>query len=359
MIDTPMIDTLMIDTVGVASDSVQESGPDLNSIYIELLLFTEKAEVQYITNYSRDDRRKNQMVFALPLTDSFRYRPLSMDLDERIELLEYYSPERDSLTLWMKDSTDYKKDTVKMELVYTVIDTADRYVSITDTLIFSYREKSSKKKKEDEEESMEEKLEVSTIRKGKEHDPNRNLILDVEFPIALMEDSLISLYHIPDSVEIEEPFQVFPDSTLLTRGRISAEWKSASKYRLVLLPGAIKCIYPMNHDTIDISFKTRDLEYYGRILLNMENVQNRVLIQLISKEKVLQQQVVEASGQYSFNYLIPQAYGIKFVHDLNGNGKWDTGNYMEKLQPEPVEFLPVEITVRSNWDHDVTMVLEK
>ena len=27
--------------------------------------------------------------------------------------------------------------------------------------------------------------------------------------------------------------------------------------------------------------------------------------------------------------------------------------------PEPVEFVPKEITVRSNWDHDVTMILEK
>ena len=35
------------------------------------------------------------------------------------------------------------------------------------------------------------------------------------------------------------------------------------------------------------------------------------------------------------------------------------GNYLKKLQPEPVEIWPGTITVRSNWDHDVSMILKK
>ena len=357
--DTTVLDTTVSDTTGVATDTLVNKGPDLNSIYIDLLLFTEETNIQYLTDYSRKDRRKNQIVFAMPLTDSFRYRPLPVDANENIELLEYFSPDRDSLTLWMTDSTDYKRDTLKMELIYTMKDTADQNVTVKDTLIFSYREKAAKKKKDDQEVILQEKLQVSTIKKGKEQNLHQNLVLDLEFPLESIQDSMISLFHIPDSVEIAEPFQVFTDTTLLTRGWISTEWKSAAQYRMVLLPGAITSIYPMEHDTIDITFKTRDLEYYGRILLNLENVQNRVIVQLISKNNVIQEQEVDVSGQYTFSYLVPGIYSIKFVHDLNGNGKWDTGNYMEKLQPEPVEFLPVEITVRSNWDHDVTMELEK
>ena len=357
--ETTVSETTVSDTTGVATDTLVNEGPDLNSIYIDLWLFTEETNIQYITDYSREDRRKNQIVFAMPLTDSFRYRPLPVDANENIELLEYFSPERDSLTLWMTDSTDYKRDTLKIELIFTMKDTADQNVTVKDTLIFSYREKAAKKKKDDQEVILQEKLQVSTIKKGKEQNLHRNLVLDLEFPLESIQDSMISLFHIPDSVEIAEPFQVFADTTLLTRGWISTEWKSAAQYRMVLLPGAITSIYPMEHDTIDITFKTRDLEYYGRILLNLENVQNRVIVQLISKNNVIQEQEVDVSGQYTFSYLVPGIYSIKFVHDLNGNGEWDTGNYMEKLQPEPVEFLPVEITVRSNWDHDVTMELEK
>ena len=115
----------------------------------------------------------------------------------------------------------------------------------------------------------------------------------------------------------------------------------------------------MAHDTVDVNFKTRDLEYYGQILLTLNNVKHRVLVQLFSGKTVAKELSVEADGQYAFPFLAPNKYQLKFIHDLNGNGKWDTGNYLEKVQPEPVEFLIKTIEVRSNWDHDVTMILKK
>ncbi len=170
---------------------------------------------------------------------------------------------------------------------------------------------------------------------------------------------VINFYYIPDSVEVVEPFEVFSDTLSLNRGWISAKWKSAAKYRMVLYPGAIISIYPLEHDTIDVSFKTRDIEYYGQILLTLENVSTRTIVQLINKDNVIREKVVDKSGLYSFSHLVPQEYQIKVIHDPNKNGKWDTGKYMEKIQPESVEILPVVINVRSNWDHDVTMKLEK
>ena len=53
--------------------------------------------------------------------------------------------------------------------------------------------------------------------------------------------------------------------------------------------------------------------------------------------------------------LDPKIYKIKLVYDSNGNGKWDTGNYLKKIQPEMIEFYPDAITVRANWDVDVTV----
>ena len=125
------------------------------------------------------------------------------------------------------------------------------------------------------------------------------------------------------------------------------------------MPGALSSIYPLEHDTLSVAFKTRDLEYYGQILLTLQNVQHPILILVSSQKKLVEQRLVETGGLYTFPFLTPREYEFKFIHDLNGNGKWDTGSYLEKLQPEPVEFLPVEIKVRSNWDHDVTMTLKK
>jgi hypothetical protein len=351
-------DALAIDSLSLAADSISALGPDLNSIYIDLELFTEESDIQYITDYNREDRRRLQVVFARPLSDTFHYQILAEDGPQTIDLLEYMSPERDSLSLWIRDSVHYKRDTLFLQVNYTAKDTSNLYITQTDTLRFTFREKPDPKRKADQEE-LPEKLEVRTIRKGGTQELHRDVALTLNLPLLEITDALIHIYHIPDSVEVEVPFRTRKDSLLPNRAWISGSWESAGKYRMQVLPGALTSIYPPAHDTLDISFTTRDREYYGQILLTLENVSGPTIIQLINRKKILEERMVDADGVYIFPNLVPQDYSLKFIHDINGNGKWDTGNYLKKLQPESVEILPVTITVRSNWDHDVTMNLEK
>ena len=352
-------DTIIADSTGMAADSIVDKGPDLNAIYIDLMLFTEEPEIQYLTDYSREDRRKLLLTFARPLTDTFFYHFLQEENEKGLTVLDHFSSNRDSLTLWVKDSLQYKRDSLFMEVGYTIKDTSDQYVIRKDTLLFSYKEQSSRNKRGQAKEKEEEKLAIHTIRNNANQELNLKLPLVIDFPLDRIQDTLISLYHIPDSLELAVPFVVKIDSTTLGRASLSASWESAANYRLVALPGAISSIYSLEHDTIDVKFSTRDLEYYGQILLSLENVKDRVMIQLFSGNKMLGERTIVEDGQYVFPFLAPKEYSFKFIHDLNGNGKWDTGKYMEKLQPEPVELLPVKIEVRSNWDHDVTMKLEK
>jgi len=160
-------------------------------------------------------------------------------------------------------------------------------------------------------------------------------------------------------VEVPAPFTISADTSIPNLAWLSTQWEPEMKYRLIMLPGALASIYPVQHDTLDVSFTTRDDEYYGQILLNLENVSDSVLIQLMSKDRVVRQLTATGDGRTTIAYLHPQEYRIKFIHDRNGNGKWDTGNYLKKIQPEAVEFLPSPINVRSNWDHEVTFTLEK
>jgi len=352
-------DTVFADSTGIVSDSLVDKGPDLNAIYLDLNLFTEASEIQYLTDNTREDRRKIQLVFALPLTDTFSYKTLQADDQSEPRFLDDFAKNRDSLTLWIRDSIHYKKDTLRMALNYTVKDTSEQYIVRRDTLMLTYREKQSKSRKEVAVQKEEEKLDVRTIRKSGNQDLNRDLPLLLDFPLGSLNDTLFKLYHIPDSIEIPLPFEVKADTLNPYRATLSTSWESASKYRMLVLPGAISSIYPMQHDTIDVNFKTRDLEFYGQILLSMVNVNNQVLIQLFSGKTIVEERIVKADGQYTFPFLSPKEYHFKFIHDLNENGKWDTGDYLKKLQPEPVELLSVPIEVRSNWDHDVSKVLEK
>lgn len=354
-----MPDTISVDSTAMVSDSLAGPGPDLNSIYIDLMLFTEASEIQYLTDYKRDDRRKIEITFALPLKDTFAYHTLQAENESAPFFLEKYSPFRDSLTLWLMDSVDYKMDTIQMALDYTVMDTTEQFVVRKDTIMFTYREKESKNKREEKVQETQEKLEIHTIRNNANQDLNRDLSLLLDFPVGRVNDTLFSLFQIPDSVELPAPFIVKADTLSPYRVVLSSTWESASKYRLEVLPGAITSIYPMQHDTIDVSFKTRDLEFYGQILLTLKGVNNQVLVQLFSGKSMVEERIVNSDGQYAFPFLSPKEYQFKFIHDTNENGKWDTGNYLEKLQPESVELLPVTIEVRSNWDHDVAATLVK
>ena len=355
--DLRVRDTINVtDTLSMAADTLQPAGPELNALYIDLMLFTEDPELQYIADYNRDDRRKLEMVFAIPVSDSFQYHFIQ---DEKQSVyLEEFSTRRDSLTLWVLDSTSYQKDSLFLAMQYTALDTAMQYVSVNDTLVFSYREKTSKRGKKGEEEEKE-KLKLTSLRNGGFQNLHRELGLRLDFPLEGVRDSLIRLYHIPDSVEMEVPFRAHKDSTSMYRAYLEADWESDASYKLLALPGAFTSVYPIGHDTLEVSFQTRDSEYYGRILLTVQNVQNQVLVQLLNENALVKEIMVETDGQYEFPNLDPKEFSFKFIHDLNGNGRWDTGKYLEGRQPEQIEFLPKDIEVRSNWDHDVTMVLKR
>jgi len=359
IVNSVIPDTVYADSSAAVLDSIADQRPNLNAIYIDLKLFTEASEIQYLTDNTREDPRKIQLVFALPLTDTFSYRVLPEADESEPRFLKHFGENRDSLTLWIMDSTHYNREKIELVMDYTAKDTNEQFVIRTDTVSFSYREPQSKSRRGSEAEKEEEKLVVNTMRNNGNQDLNRDIPLLLDFPLEKLNDTLFTLYHIPDSLEVPYPFVVKADSLNPYKASLSASWESASKYRLLVLPGAISSIYPMQHDTIDVGFKTRDLEFYGQILLSLTNVNNQVLIQLFSGKTMIEERMVKADGQYAFPFLSPKEYSFKFIHDLNENEKWDTGDYLKKVQPEPVELLPTTIEVRSNWDHDVSMILEK
>ena len=40
----------------------------------------------------------------------------------------------------------------------------------------------------------------------------------------------------------------------------------------------------------------------------------------------------------------------RVIFDSNGNQKWDTGNFLKKIQPEKVSYYPILIEMRANWE---------
>ena len=141
---------------------------------------------------------------------------------------------------------------------------------------------------------------------------------------------------------------------------LQTTWKEDYAYRIFVLPGAMTGIYGLTNDTLDISFRTKSSEDYGRIMLQLSNVHHPLIVQLLSdKGEPVRELHTGTDGLVSFDYLNPATYRIKIIVDQNSNGKWDTGNYLGKKQPEQVVFYQGSIEVRANWEKEIIWTLQE
>jgi hypothetical protein len=273
------------------------------------------------------------------------------------DFIPEFGQKGDSLILWLGDTLVANIDTINMALKYTALDTLGYPASVFDTLQFVYREKKSTKKNDKPKNNERKALKVSTIaNNGKQH-ILRDIVFTTETPISAINPSLFELFIIPDSIEIPVDVLPFQDESNLRRARISNKWGEEENYRMVLYPGAIRDIYESINDTIVKKFSIRPLSDYGKINLTLNNVNERIMIEIYKRDVVIRKEIITESGLYVFDFLDPDTYRIKFIYDRNENGKWDTGKYIDGLQAEKVEFLTKDVKVRANWDHDITYIL--
>ena len=76
-----------------------------------------------------------------------------------------------------------------------------------------------------------------------------------------------------------------------------------------------------------------------------------MVFELLNKEgKVISTKSGKNNDLLFFDKLIPGNYSARIILDKNNNGKWDSGNYFQKIQPEKMIFYKEEITIRPSWD---------
>lgn len=124
------------------------------------------------------------------------------------------------------------------------------------------------------------------------------------------------------------------------------------RYIFKMLPNAVEDYLGQKNDSLKFTFSTQNYSDYGNLKLNFKNVKSfPIVIELTdSKGKILASQYSENNPVVEFLLLEPQRYSLRIIYDENKNRERDTGNYLEKRQPEEVVHYPTEIDVRANWD---------
>ena len=132
-------------------------------------------------------------------------------------------------------------------------------------------------------------------------------------------------------------------------------------YKIKLFPGAIIDFFDNQNKNLVYKLDTKSTTEYGNLDIRLENVkQYPVIVQLTTETGVvLATETADKSPLVRFELILPNKFVVRVIYDTNKNGKWDTGNFLEKRQPEAVLYFLKTVDVRSNWDVDQPIDLFK
>ena len=298
------------DTIWLPRDSI---------IKTELSIF--KEELPYIFRRGKEIR-KGQLIFG------YQGKPSNIKIEnlsavpDNFQTIIFPEKDKDTLNLW---HSPIEKDS----LIFKISNN-----NIIDTITVALRKK---------------QLDSLTVTKitGGVLNIKDTLFFSTNNPIIKIDTSKINFVH-TDSIYIT--YKAFISKKESSVGFLF-EKKFKTSYKLNLYPDALVDIFETSNDTVTSQFRTRSIEDYGEISLAIQNPEKvPVIIQLTDINDVtVAQETSSENKTISFNYLIPKKYKIRIIYDTNKNGKWDTGNYLEKKQPEPVQYFPEVQEIRPNW----------
>lgn len=340
-------DENMVKEIDIKSDSTTIDDHQ----HITLFMFMEDRDQQYLKDYRREKQNKLTLEFNSENRNYIEITPLNFDVKKT--LFKDYSIDKKTYDYWVADTTIAKQDTLKLKVDYFATDTLFKLSLRTDTLKFIQKKENKNKK-----EKIVPFVVQNNVTSSKLELFDSLQIVSTE-PILNINKSLISLNIFKDSVEVAVDFKIVPDSTSILKKHIWFNKKQNAKYHLTALPGAFTSIASNINDTINVVFSVKELESYGLVKLNLKSDSYPQIIQLIKadkdKETVIREFFIEKDVLLTIPYLTPDKYFLKSVYDVNGNKKWDTGIYLQHIQPEEIRYLnkeqvQEEVIIKANWE---------
>jgi len=339
----PFPDTLVTDSIYTAPG---------NSFVLRL--FAENMEQQYLKSYDRALPEFLFFIFNQPAPEAV----ISL-ADTTVP--SWYIPEHsvtgDTLGLWITDTTLVHTGRLNVIVSYESADSLGQTITVSDTVSMRIKAKKTPGKGRKKKQEKKPVLGVNTsLARSNRQDLNRDLTLETARPVAAYDTALFRFVRMQDSLEIPQPFTFVHDTFYLRRYHIICPWQESTKYLLELLPGAFTDIYGVSNDTLLYNFSTASLEDYGTLILNLTLPARETVIQLWdnNEKNLAREHTLQNDTTIHFEYLKPGKYIVKAWQDDNGNGKWDPGNLLEKIQPEAVSYFNKVLDIKANWDMEET-----
>jgi hypothetical protein len=123
-------------------------------------------------------------------------------------------------------------------------------------------------------------------------------------------------------------------------------------YVVMIRDSVFKGYNNLYNDSLRFSFSVKSEKDYGNLSMNyLVEDNNQYIVMLLNSGGIeVQKDIISSTVQITYEHLLPGNYKIKVINDRNKNGKWDTGNYKSRQQPEKITFFSKPITIRGYWD---------
>lgn len=367
-------DTIWSDTIHIR-DIKQVPYTHFRPDNIVLRQFVKEQVDRFFLKTERKEANMFQLFFSGP--SHMLPQIKGINFDETDAFVVEYTPKLDTITYWIKDSALINMDTLRVIVNYDATDSLGNLAVVNDTSEilskqpYEKRQKQLKKEIEEWKKNLEKKRKrgeevTDTIYRSKSLEPkyefnqqiapDQSIYINIPTPIAKIDTSAIHLYIKQDDKWYNDRFALRQRQTENATPRnleIIAEWRAGAEYSFEVDTLAFTDIYGNTSNPYKSGIKVKTEDEFSSLFVkphypDMDSLS--IIIQMIdNSEKVIKQSLV-IDGTAEFYYVVPGDYYLRAIIDTNNNGKWDTGNFDENLQPEEVYYYSEKVSCREKWD---------
>lgn len=339
-LSTGKYDTLrLVDTV-IRKFDVRYS-PDS----IVLRAFVEDYYNQYVVKSLRPDVRHFSIYFNAPNKELPRTEGINFDIGKGVVVEP--NTRGDTIDYWLKDSALWAIDTLKLRLTYMKMDSTHNLVQQTDTISL----RSQKRRAKAEKNRTQEFLTLISNAKGS---INYFDTIEISIPTPAEMDMVkkISLQRRVDTIWQPQKSTITAIDSVGRRYRVAATLQPSQTYRLVVDSAYFRDIYGNVNKGTTFDFTVKSKDVYASLTLEMGVFTGKEIIELIDKNERVIRRAIADKQKVRFDNLDAGTYYARLFVDLNGNGKYDVGNFAEKRQAEPVYYYSKSFELRQMWDNE-------
>lgn len=374
-------DTVWADAVHV-KDILQVPYTHFLPDNVVLRAFEHFSTDRYFLKAERKDADNFTLFFTAPCEKEPFPQLKGLNFDAEDAFIIESSAKADTITYWLKDTALVNIDTLQIEMRTFITDTLGMLSPSIDTLEilaktpYAKRLKAKQKKEEEWKEKIEKKLKKQE-RWAREHpdepvepidtvmpieklevkydvpsslSPDKYLKISFPKPLEKFDSAAIHLYVEQDSLWYRSPFTL--EKTNDREWEMYADWIYGAEYSFEIDSLAFEDIYGLKSAPYKTGFRVATLESFASLFVNVSGIttESDIIVQMMDKgDKPVRSAVVQ-NGTAEFYYVLPGVYYLRAIIDRNKNGKWDTGEYFDDIQPEEVYYNPEPIECKAKWD---------